>query len=154
MKEIRCEEIAQTYFNKVDGGEFVNDKIKEFYMNAIVSASNEGYFSVTTREVDLSALSREWDAECPIGERLELNNIWATVYKPVKFFGKVIRVDEKEELLVNNAEKRQHVFTDVVYWLHRLGYTIKDYGEDSDGRLKATIAWIDVNKVDYLADEK
>ena len=89
----------------------------------------------------LKNISKNWDSEHPIEERLELHDLTATQFKPESYkvykyrfefwfirVGKYVEekpwVSERDVTLVNRSEKRFATINAIAEWAKTLGYDV------------------------------
>lgn len=123
MEEISKDKLISDYYNKVSE-EQIPQGVKDFVLSFMKESAEGGYPGCSLRECDFSQLARDHDAECPIGERYDYNNIRAIRFKPKKRFGKTVKILEEEVVLVDRKVVRFELLRKLRAWLEGLGYTI------------------------------
>lgn len=135
MEDFRREVVEDCALNSLINS--IPEKLKERIIDAIKSIASQGECGAYISTSAISSISKRNDKDCDIADRIGLHDLICIVYKPKKFFWKVIKVSEKNKILVDKEYEREIIISKIKIWLDSIGYTT---WYSDDGNLQ--IDWI------------
>lgn len=121
MEDFKREAIESCALNSLINS--IPEKLKERIIDGIKIIASRGECGAYIGTSAISLISKENDKDCDIADRIGLHNLTCMVYKPKKFFWKVIKVSEKNKILVDKENEREIMLSKIKIWLDSIGYT-------------------------------